>query len=120
MPCQLQFLLKGAELNLQGQIILPTHPLSVYTVAELKVSCNAGAIFVPFALDDFYIHKARAQIQELQVVSDDSCQVLVVPTISVPVKVGRIFTSLPINEGMSTQFLRNSARCNILHHGDDG
>lgn len=73
----------------------------MYTVALLKVSCNADAIFLAFALDDLHIHKTSTQVQELEVVSDDSCQILVVPTISVPVEVGGVLTPLAIDEGVS-------------------
>lgn len=93
---------------------MQTDLLSVCTVALLKVSRDAGAPFVALALDDLHIHKARAQVQELQIVSDDSRKVLVVSTISVPVKIGRVLTPLTINEGMSTQLLRHPAQYKTL------
>ena len=71
------------------------------TVALLKVSRNAGAPFLALALNDLHIHKARAQVQELQIVSDDSGKVLVVSTVSVSVKIGRVLAPLTINEGVS-------------------
>ena len=79
------------------------------TVALLLISCNAGAPVISLALDDLHVHKAWAQVQKLQVVAYDCRQVLVVPTISVPVQVGGVLAPLTINQGVPAQLLRDPA-----------
>lgn len=60
-------------------------------------------------IDNFHIHQARAQAKVVQVISDDSGEVLVVCAVSVSVQIGRILTASFVQQRVLLQLIRNPA-----------
>ena len=60
------------------------------TVAHLRVCRHEDAALAILSVDDFNVHHAGAQLQELQVIADDCGEVLVVVAVAVAVEVGAV------------------------------
>lgn len=86
-------------------------------VAELGSARHEGAFVASLGVDNFDVHHAGAEVEVLEVISDDGGQILVIVAISVAIEVGAVLPVLTVVEAMTAQVICYSVRAaGELHH----